>query len=159
LKQISCPTSTFSVFALVNGQSVSTSSSNSSSSGSVCTSIAPTGIPLIYQVNTTATNATLYFAPAIPQTVSYTLSFGPNLHTDYYSYIFNTGMSGGALSLKINSLKLYTYYSFRLRANNGCAAGKWSNIFIASTGFWPFYTNRYYLWQQKNLYNLIRLRK
>ncbi len=139
LRQVTCPTSSFSLFTLVSVQNTNQSSNNSSGSSSsgpatCAVNNPPSSAPNLYQADVTDTTATLYFAPANSPYTSYFVSYGPGLKDESYGVQFNQGFSSGAIFYKINALSPSSEYTFKVRANNNCAIGPWSKDLIIKTG-------------------------
>lgn len=115
-----------------NSNNSSGNGSSSSNSGS-CSNQAPTSTPDLFQVNTTGTKATLYFAPAGMPYDNYVIRFGPTANNLLYSAAFSRGFAGGVIYYTVNELNLNTTYYFQVRAGNGCMPGNWGNIVSART--------------------------
>lgn len=112
--------------------SVGASSANAQTA--VCEKQAPLEAPNLYQVSKSSTSATLYFVEPSSEFTGYTISYGLDAAAASYSISFNQGRLGGATSYTINDLYQGSTYYFKVRANNGCAAGPWSaNISNVST--------------------------
>lgn len=92
-----------------------------------CTDAVPTDAPNLYQVNASSSSATLYFAQPASQFDAYSISYGLTQSADAYSVTFNMGRLDGAVKYTVNDIFPKTNYFFKVRANNGCASGPWSN--------------------------------
>jgi hypothetical protein len=160
--QMSCSISQFSLFTLVSTENLLSDSGSGSAttvSDSTCVDMPPLGSPVIYQIDASATTATLYMAPPTRPYTSFVVSYGVNWHDDYYAYNFPITSSSGAVPIQIGALRPFTYYTFKVRAKNNCAPGNWSGTFVMRTGFVPYRKTKYYLWQQKSLATTVRRRK
>lgn len=137
-------------FPLLYGFTVfpsSNSSSNTSSGGSSapsttsppsCGDSAPVGVPDLFQVNTTSTKATLYFAPAA-QAHKYVIAFGYSPGDDRFGADFEPGYVNGVISYTVNDLSPNTTYYFRIRGGHGCMPGEWGNTLMVRTTNSIFY--------------------
>jgi hypothetical protein len=97
-----------------------------------CSSTAPTSAPNLYQVVAANSTATLYFSPPSSGFDGFTISYGLDANADTYNATFSQGSTGAAVNYTINSLTPNTKYYFKVRANNGCATGPWSNVMSSS---------------------------
>ena len=133
-KTVSCTTVAFSVFGLFGQES--TSNTPSSSSGSPSSTLAPScgeqapgaKAPWLYGGVAQDSGAILlYFTEADNPVSKYVLEYG--IKSGDYSYnILDLGVnSRGPMTFLVKSLAPDTTYYFRVRAENGCAAGPWSN--------------------------------
>jgi hypothetical protein len=116
-----------------SGQSNSSSSSSGGGSSS-CGDTPPTGAPNLFQINTTSTKATLYFAPAAGSVSDYFISYGYTPGDQRFAVLLNQGYSSGVLNFTINYLQPGTTYYFMIRSDNGCATGSWGNEMKITTG-------------------------
>jgi hypothetical protein len=99
-----------------------------------CKSDVPPTAPDLYQINTTSTKATLFFTPVNDYTTSYVVFYGlKGMNEEMYNATFGGGKSPAALSFDINALSPGKEYVFKVRAENGCAKGPWSNTRSAMT--------------------------
>jgi hypothetical protein len=64
---------------------------------------------------------------------TYTVSYGPYNGADTYNVTFNDSDKSGAIPYTINYLNSGTPYYFKVRANNGCMPGEWSNTLSLRT--------------------------
>jgi len=139
-KMVTCHTSNFSVFGLFgqgqpgsNSNSSNNNSSSSSNSGpTVCTNSQPSA-PSIFQIWATKNQATMHFVPSQGDENSYTISYGPYSGADTYNTAFNYSDKQTAIPYTINALNPGTTYYFKVRANNGCTPGPWSNTLSLRT--------------------------
>jgi len=97
-----------------------------------CTSTPPSSAPNLYQVVAVKDSATVYFAPPSSNFDGFTISYGLDSNADTYNATFSQGNTGAAVKYTINSLTPNTKYYFKVRANNGCATGPWSNVVNSS---------------------------
>lgn len=98
-----------------------------------CTNTAPSSAPNLYQVVAANSTATVYFSPPSSSFDGFTITYGLDANADTYNATLSQGNTGAAVKYTINSLTPNTKYYFKVRANNGCATGPWSNV-MSSTG-------------------------
>ena len=113
----------------------SNSSSNSNSNSSPTCTGTPPSTPSIFQIWATKTQATMHFVPSQGQQDTYTISYGPYSGADMYNVTFNYSDKSGAIPYAINALNPATVYYFKVRGNNGCVPGPWSNILSLRTAY------------------------
>lgn len=102
-----------------------------------CTSTPPPDAPNLFQINRTTYTDKLFFSP-VPSSDSitgYTISYGFQAGDDRYDISIPYGTSTGVITYTVNSLDPLVAYTFKVRADNGCAPGVWSNY--RSDGFHP----------------------
>lgn len=120
----------------------SSSSSSNSSSGSktspTCHDQQPSA-PDLFQINTTLTNAKLYFSP-LSNTDTYVISFSTNPSAEEHGEQV-TLTREGVQSHQIYFLRPNTTYYLKVRGQNGCSAGKWSNTMQIKTNAKIYYKN------------------
>ena len=143
--QLIADTYHFSLFAIF-GQPVSatltptnnSSTSNSNSSPSAppsysCTDSKPLSISNLFQINITNNTAKLFFTPLV-DTNHYYVSFSTNPDAETAGagadIILN---KEGVQSYTVYQLKPNTTYYFKVRGQNGCMPGNWSNIMKIKT--------------------------
>ena len=145
---LTCSLSGFSTYAVLGQASTSPSSttnnSNSNSSpttsnSSVCTDSPPVLIPDLFQIDTTSTTAKLFFTPI--DTNDFFISFSPNPDAEMYGEQVSL-LREGVQSHTIYYLKPYTTYYLKIRGQNGCMPGQWSNAMEFATNNSIYY--RYY---------------
>ncbi len=104
-------------------------SSNSStlSSAPSCNDTKPSNAPDLFQIDVNATQAKLFYAPVNGSNSSYYITYSETPNTFQYGTQTHQGVSTGVLSYTINLLKPNTTYYFRIRGQNGCMPGDWSN--------------------------------
>jgi len=112
---------------------------NSSGSSSVpgpvtCTNLPPVA-PKIFQIWATQTTATVYFVPSRDPENAYTISYGLYSDAEMYNVTFNYSDKSGAIPYKVNALNANSSYYFKVRANNGCMPGAWSNTLSLKTAY------------------------
>ncbi|MGA2911625.1 MAG: LysM peptidoglycan-binding domain-containing protein [Candidatus Levyibacteriota bacterium] len=116
-----------------------TNNSNNAASGPgpqgfSCTNHVPVA-PQIFQIWATQTTATIYFVPSADPQNSYTISYGLYSDAGMYNVTFSWSDKSGAIPYTINALSAGTPYYFKVRANNGCMPGEWSNTLALSTAY------------------------
>lgn len=114
-----------------NSQSnISNSSSSSSSSASDCHDSSPVLISDLFQINTTSNNAKLFFTPI--DTNQFYVSFSTKPNAEDYGELVTLAREG-VQSHTIYLLKPNTTYYIKVRGQNDCATGNWSNIMAFTT--------------------------
>jgi hypothetical protein len=118
------------------GPSDNSNSSNNSSGnqGFTCTNHVPAA-PRIFQIAATREKSTLNFVPSIDQQDTYTISYGLYSDAEMYNVTFNYSDKSGAIPYTINALAGNMTYYFKVRANNGCMAGNWSQTLSIKTPY------------------------
>ncbi len=132
---LTCILSSFSVYG-VFGEALTSSSSTSSSSSSLsstsaCFDAKPVGVTDLFQIDTTKDQAALFFTP-INGNSKYYISFSTNPSAEEHGAEVSLG-SEGVQSFTVNYLSPNTTYYFKVRGQNGCMPGDWSNIKSATT--------------------------
>lgn len=108
-------------------------------SAASCGAVKPDHAPDLFQINTTKNSATLYFTPVNNAVTNYTIIYGLQKGEARYWVSFPFGVYDGVIDYKINHLAPNTKYYFRVRADNGCRNGYWSDTLSAKTD-WNFKT-------------------
>jgi hypothetical protein len=89
---------------------------------------APTTAPLLYQINRTPTQATLFFTPINnDQVEKYTIVYGLNPEDERYSLTIDQGPTTGAISYPVNDLEPGVQYFYKVRGNTTCLQSPWSS--------------------------------
>lgn len=131
---LTCSLNGFSSYALLgntkNNSSSNSSSSSTSSTSSVCNNPPPTLTPDLFQINTTLNTAKLFFTPI--DTNQYYVSFSTKPNVEDYGEIVALTREG-VQSHTIFFLKPNTIYYAKIRGQNGCMPGGWSNIMKFTT--------------------------
>ena len=126
---------TISYTDATNDGSVSSSPTQSiHSSTPACTNAAPITAPDLFQIDATETSATLYFVPSSGDVTGYTIEYGQTSDSNQYAVSFDHDDKSGAVPFTINSLSPNTTWHFRVKAQNGCATGDWSQTKSTYTG-------------------------
>lgn len=120
---------------------------------SICTSQKPSA-PDLFQINTTLTGAKLFFTP-LASTDTYFVSFASNPSAEEHGEQVSLTREG-VQSQQIYFLRPNTTYYVKVRGQNGCAAGDWSNIMEVKTDSRIYYKNFSPValipaWKQNNL--------
>lgn len=131
---ISTPTPT----STVTNDSNSNSSSSNSYNPPVCTDLKPIKTPDLFQINAFKNNAKLFFTPT--STDRYYISFSTNSNAEENGELVTLAREG-VQSHTIYFLKPNTTYYVKVRSQNGCMPGDWSNIMKFTTGNYIFYKN------------------
>lgn len=87
--------------------------------------------PFLFQIDTTSTTAQLYFSPIIGIT-DYFVSFSESQNAEEHGALI-TLSDIGVQSYTASYLSPSTTYYFKVRGQNGCQTGLWSNILPATT--------------------------
>lgn len=127
LDQIFYETTDSSFVVIDNPNSTSTSLPFNSYSSSICTDTEPLNNPDLFQIDAFSTEAKLFYSPVQGQNTSYYLAYGHESNNPIYGAVINQGVSTGVLSFDVNHLKPNTIYYFKIRGQNGCMPGGWSN--------------------------------
>jgi len=96
-----------------------------------CSSQIPNSTTNLFQIDIKGTSAKLYFSP-ISNTKDFYVSYSTNKSADEHSVFVRLG-NEGVQSYSVNLLKPNTNYYFKVRGQNGCSSGQWSNIKLART--------------------------
>jgi hypothetical protein len=99
-----------------------------------CTAEAPRSAPDLFQIDTTGSQAIIYFAPAQRPYTEYYVSFGDGTASEGYGAGFQLSQTSGALKYDVYHLKPNMNYTFKVRAGNDCKAGPWSSTMTVKTG-------------------------
>jgi hypothetical protein len=116
------------------GSSGGSSSGGSSNNFPSCNDAYPNGIPDLFQINVNSSTVTLYYAPLSSNVTDYYISYGEKPGVSQFSINTKQGKSSGVLSYSINYLNPNSTYYFRIRGQNGCTPGNWSNEMKIMTG-------------------------
>ena len=113
------------------------SSSNSSSSAPICGDAVPAFAPDLFQINTSKNTAKLFFSP-LPDTSHYILSFSTKASAEEYGADLVLAREG-VQNFTVNFLQPNKTYYFKIRGQNGCMPGAWSNIMKIKTNSKSYY--------------------
>lgn len=120
-----------------NSQSGGGSVSTATATPTSCGDMPPSNVPQLFQINSTRGEALLYFTPVNDRLTAYTVAYGLSPVAEQFGARFDYGLQSGVVSLPIRALNPGSTYYFRVRGENGCTAGPWSNtlaIKVAKTG-------------------------
>ncbi len=107
-----------------------TSNVITSTSAPGCSSLKPVGIPDLFQIDVTSNTAKLFFTPI--DTNNFYISFSENPYAQGYGDEANL-LKEGVQNYTVYHLKANTTYYFKVRGQNGCMPGDWSNIMKVKT--------------------------
>jgi hypothetical protein len=83
--------------------------------------------PLLYQIDRSPNQATLYFTPInTDQVISYTFLYGLHAEDERYSLTINQGPTTGAIAAVIQDLTPGVQYSYKASGNTSCVSSPWS---------------------------------
>lgn len=125
--------------------SSATSSNHQQSSNPVytqdysCHSHKPLFSPDLFEIRTTLNSAKLYFTPLI-DTSNFYVSFSPKSNAEEHGELV-TLIREGVQSHNIYYLKPNTTYYVKVRGQNGCMPGDWSNTMKFKTNYQTYYKN------------------
>jgi len=126
-----------------NNNNSSSSSSGSSTSTPSCNDTAP-GTPKLFQIDVKNNSAKLFFTP-LPDTNKFYISYSTKNTAEEHG-VEATLAKEGVQNFTVNALKANTNYYFKVRGQNGCMPGKWSNIVSVKTSSGGFFrTISYYM--------------
>lgn len=133
---ITCSLGSFSTYGVLGQETsyYSTGNPTSSASAPTCNYMQNKSIPDLFQINVDSTQATLFYAPVIGDNTDYYISFSEKSLTYEHGTFTGQGLSGGVLSFTVNYLKPNKTYYFRVRGQNGCMPGEWSDEMKIKTG-------------------------
>lgn len=97
-----------------------------------CSSLKPTSVPDLFQINVIGTSAMVFFTP-IEDINKYYISYSTNSLAEGHGIEVVLGKIG-AQNYTINLLKPNTTYYFKIRGQRDCVPGNWSNILMARVG-------------------------
>lgn len=92
----------------------------------VCSASPPENAPNLFQINTTQTEATLYFTPIKNNISYYFIAYGFTPGDLRFGTSFEFGSYDGVIDHTVSMLTPGTKYYFQVRGGNGCATGPWS---------------------------------
>lgn len=122
-------------------QSSSTPANNSSSSSGAptCGDSKPVSSPDVFQANTAPKSAKIFFTP-LSDTNTYFISFSTNPNAEEHGATATLAHEG-VQNFTINLLKQNTVYYIKVRGQNGCMPGDWSNVMKIKTNSQIYYKN------------------
>lgn len=98
-----------------------------------CPKPAPESAPDLFQIDSTATTASLHFSPATGSYDTYVIAYGFRVSAEQFGVEF-PAQKEGVISYTINALPPDTRLYFKVRAGNGCMPGDWSRTMSITTG-------------------------
>ena len=104
-----------------------------------CTATKPDHAPDLFQIDVTKNSAKLYFTPVNNAVSNYTIVYGYERGDERFGVSFPYGVYQGVIDYTINHLAPNTRYYYKVRADNGCRNGYWSETLSARTN-WDFKT-------------------
>ena len=111
----------------------SSSGSNGPVAAPVCGKTPPYSAPHLFQINTTQTEATLYFTPIKNDISYYFIAYGFTPGDLRFGTSFEWGPYDGVIDHSVGMLTPGTKYYFQIRGGNGCATGPWSSSVSATS--------------------------
>jgi len=113
------------------------STSNSTNPGPAyapsCVSARPSSAPNLFQINTSATSATIFFTP-ISNTPTYYVSYSTKPIAEDHGQLV-TLSTEGVQSITVDHLQPNTHYYFKVRGQIDCMPGDWSSTLKAKTSW------------------------
>jgi len=106
-------------------------------SAAQCLATKPDHAPDLFQIDINKGSATLYFTPVNNAVTNYTIVYGLSRGDERWGISFPYGVYHGVINYTVNHLSPNTRYYFRVRADNGCRQGFWSDTLSARTN-WHF---------------------
>jgi len=141
-----CSLNGFSSYALLgNSKNIASSNNNNPSSEkpssipSSCNNTPPASTPDLFQINTSNNTTKIFFTP-LSDTNHYYISFSTKPTAEDYSADVTLAREG-VQDFTVNFLKPNTIYYFKVRGQNGCMPGNWSNIMKIKTNSKIYYKN------------------
>ncbi len=162
-KTVTCQTTGFSLFGLFGSQTVvepdtttntnTTTNSFSTSYTSAfpmdCSDASPSAASDLFQIDATGTTANLFFTP-IANTNTYYISYSTKPIAEEHGAKVTLAKEG-VQKFKVKSLKPNTSYYFKVRGQNGCMPGGWSNIIkITTKSKYSLLTAHFYRYKPKS---------
>lgn len=95
-----------------------------------CSYSSPEGSPELFQIDREGVLATLYLNPANNRTNRYAVMYGENDSISQHGAVMYANPSG-VVEIRIDHLKPWTDYSFRVQPVHECTAGTWSGVLRA----------------------------
>ena len=114
-------------------QSQSTVQSSSMPKAPTCNDSQPSNAPDLFQIDVENSQATLYFVPVSNRVSNHYISFSEKQNEYMYGVETNHGQASGVQSFTIRMLSPDKIYYFKIRGQNGCMPGEWSNEMKAKT--------------------------
>jgi len=110
--------------------STSTSSNNSSNTTPSCNDSAPAK-PELFQIDVKGNSTKLFFTP-LQSTNKFYISYSTKNTAEEHGVEVELAKEG-VQHFTVNALKPNTQYYFKIRGQNGCTPGEWSNILKATS--------------------------
>lgn len=129
----------FTTFTATENTNSSSSLPSSFGPGSHCSDAKPVTNPNLFQIDTSNNNAKFYFTP-ISNTSDYFISFSENSDAEKHGELVSL-LKEGVQSHTVYYLKPNTIYYAKIRGQNGCMPGDWSNIMKFKTNSQIYYQN------------------
>lgn len=125
------PTATPAPTSTSSSNNSSTSYSTNTTSTPSCGSSKPVGKPDLFQIDATTNSATIYFTP-VSGISKYYISYSTSSSAEEHGVEVNLG-NEGVQNYTVNLLSPATAYYFKVRGQNGCMPGSWSDVKAAAT--------------------------
>lgn len=100
-----------------------------------CTAEKPDHAPDLFQIDVTKNSAKLHFTPINNAITNYTIAYGYARREDRFVVSFPFGRYDGVINYTVNDLSPNTKYYLRVRADNGCRYGYWSDTMSVETNW------------------------
>lgn len=95
----------------------------------LCTAERPVGAPHLFQIDRAKTTVFLHFTP-VSNANEFYISYAEHAGAEAHGTLVNLGREG-VQSFLVEQLQPNVTYYFKVRANNGCMPGDWSNVFTS----------------------------
>lgn len=137
------PTPTPTPTAIPTPTTASQSTGNntpSSAPARTCTLPPPQSAPSLFQLAQKGYSASLYFVPVQGKHTGYTISYGMTKNADQYTVSFGHTDTSGVVVYTIHYLAPNTTWYFKVRGDNECSTGEWSQTLDTKIGKLPLLT-------------------
>jgi hypothetical protein len=129
---LTCPETAAPTSPPADSSSSDNSSSSSGGSAPSCNDSQPASSPDLFQIDATDSTAKLFFT-SLSDTNEYYISYSTDPGAEANGADVTLGSNGGVQNFTVNLLNPGTTYYFKVRGQNGCMPGNWSNIMEMTT--------------------------